>query len=637
METAAPKETIDTVSVGGAAGVTVEAKATVGAVVPAGPDNKVTKVVVAVHGVGDQSQFETIQTVVAQFCRFYRVPPATPLGNFHNELPAFELSPPLPDPRLETLAFAEAYWARIPRSAASEQHTLEKSQKWAATIVERLRLRWRREHGTATGECDAAAEFRLLQEVLSEMVETVTVLERICFIADRAGLFTFDLRKLLDDYLGDVQVVAEFPDSRRLILDTFSAALENAHARYPAAEIYLVAHSEGTVVAWLGLLKAYRSADPPTWTANVRGLMTMGSPLDKHLTLWPELFDGAAPLCSPSNGQKIQWCNYYDRSDPIGFELDGVRDWIAQRGWSSVFDFPLINDIGFTRYPFPGKAHVDYWQDDAVFGHFIGSVVRPQVPPIEGAVEIADPLPPTPKDLQARKIASYVLPYIGLSALLFIAVYLPFKAITGYLALDDSQFGVLRIASDVASVALFLFGVTIAARIPRMTRMRGWTLGSWLIYAAMAALAWWLIERQPDVSAARLGYDAVAWATALSLVVIVASRILSHRAPGWGMKPMLALGTAMLLLIADYLGYAVLTTGGHRDGRLWPVFLAVAGFIYLWWLTALSFDLVFVWHVHIRHSMATKRLRKLLPHSPPQSPPQSSVAPPARPLASSPS
>ena len=59
----------------------------------------------------------------------------------------------------------------------------------------------------------------------------------------------------------------------------------------------------------------------------------------------------------------------------------------------SVFDFPVKNDYGFTRYPFPGKAHVDYWTDEAVFGHFISNVVKEPRGP---ANALADPAPPPP-------------------------------------------------------------------------------------------------------------------------------------------------------------------------------------------------------------------------------------------------
>jgi hypothetical protein len=39
------------------------------------------------------------------------------------------------------------------------------------------------------------------------------------------------------------------------------------------------------------------------------------------------------------------------------------------------------------------------------------------------------------------------------------------------------------------------------------------------------------------------------------------------------------------------------------------VVLAAAAFLYLWWLAAHLFDLVFVWHRYIRSSLANKMLR----------------------------
>ena len=67
----------------------------------------------------------------------------------------------------------------------------------------------------------AERDFRLVKQVLSEMIQTIAVLDRICYLAERAGLFTFDFRQLLDDYLGDVQVVTEFEENRKEILVAF--------------------------------------------------------------------------------------------------------------------------------------------------------------------------------------------------------------------------------------------------------------------------------------------------------------------------------------------------------------------------------------------------------------------------------
>ena len=207
------------------------------------------------------------------------------------------------------------------------------------------------------------------------MIETIAVVERLSFLARQAGVFSFDLRKLLDDYLGDVQIVTEFKDQREKILAAFDSVMAAVHLRFPAAEIHVVAHSEGTVVAFLALLRAFREAQPPGWTGQVRGFMTLGSPLDKHLVLWPDLFGGGPAHPPPA---PIDWRNYYDFGDPIGFALDEARAWLAANEWNQVFRFPADqgHDNGFTRYPFPGKAHVDYWADEEVFGHFISTVVK---------------------------------------------------------------------------------------------------------------------------------------------------------------------------------------------------------------------------------------------------------------------
>jgi hypothetical protein len=43
---------------------------------------------------------------------------------------------------------------------------------------------------------------------------------------------------------------------------------------------------------------------------------------------------------------------------------------------------------------------------------------------------------------------------------------------------------------------------------------------------------------------------------------------------------------------------------------LWPVLLAGAAFLYLWWLAALIFDLAFVWQRYIRQATGIERMRE---------------------------
>ncbi len=77
------------------------------------------------------------------------------------------------------------------------------------------------------------------------MIQTIAVLDRICYLGERAGLFTFDIRKLLEDYLGDVQIVTQFESIRLEILDAFRALMAEVHASFPQAEIYVVRAARG--------------------------------------------------------------------------------------------------------------------------------------------------------------------------------------------------------------------------------------------------------------------------------------------------------------------------------------------------------------------------------------------------------
>ena len=101
----------------------------------------VRKIFVAVHGIGDQFQNETLQTVAYRVCDYVGLPTALPLGRFHGAGGAVGglraragARPGL------NCGFAEIYWANVPRVPAAEQHTLEDPEKWAKTLVERLRL-----------------------------------------------------------------------------------------------------------------------------------------------------------------------------------------------------------------------------------------------------------------------------------------------------------------------------------------------------------------------------------------------------------------------------------------------------------------------------------------------------------------
>ena len=94
----------------------VQTGATITATAPA---LGVQKAIVAVHGIGDQHTYATIQAVVNQFTGFY--PSAVPLGAFHENEGIMALKAPFPS----GFAFAEVYWATIPREAAKDSYIIE--------------------------------------------------------------------------------------------------------------------------------------------------------------------------------------------------------------------------------------------------------------------------------------------------------------------------------------------------------------------------------------------------------------------------------------------------------------------------------------------------------------------------------
>src|SRR5262245_28958984 len=77
----------------------------------------VSKIVVAIHGIGDQYRNATIQSVVNIFSRCFKESVAVPLGGFYGadgKIEAYHLKSP-PDAKgvREDIGFVEVYWANI--------------------------------------------------------------------------------------------------------------------------------------------------------------------------------------------------------------------------------------------------------------------------------------------------------------------------------------------------------------------------------------------------------------------------------------------------------------------------------------------------------------------------------------------
>jgi hypothetical protein len=491
-------------------------------------------ILVAVHGIGAQSRNATVRYVATRLAHSsisvekpgdpLPLSPQ-PLGWFYTDVRGAVKVAPLdsfssPKHPLARIGFTEVFWADIPQEVVREGRTIEETKAWARTVVARARAICKNKIAEQKTRPSAEAariiepDFSLAAEVLDEIIETVYVLENLTYLAEKAGLMRFDLRQVLEEYLGDVQIVTEFEQFRTDIVGRFHSAMEQIHSEHEGARLHIVAHSEGTVVSFLGLLHALsgeqvvpaaaanggeRARAPevkkgltlPPWLQKVHGYMTIGSPIDKHILLWPKLFErfNFKPAQSIfGDGRCIKWRNYYDYGDPVGFKLETARAWLKTHPECEPFEFEEKHDCGFARYSMPGKAHNDYWDDGAVFEHFIRDVIRVDGEPAR-----------TPPTRPLVYLLSPLLPYAISFALLVVATFVLYRAVTHYThpELDPLQryirFMVLGLSETTTvtgarmflhslAIAGFLAGITLLARLPRLAVGGFWWLAGFAAF-----------------------------------------------------------------------------------------------------------------------------------------------------------
>lgn len=589
-------------------------------------------ILVAVHGIGAQSRNSTVRLVATRFAHSslsgddqtnLPVSPQ-PLGWFYSDVrDAVKVAPldsfDAPDHPLARIGFTEVFWADIPQEVVSEGRTLEETKAWARTVVARARAVCKRKSRRPGAEEQTGLrslaqrlqskepDFSLAAEVLEEIIETVYVLENLLFVAEKAGVAKFDLKQVLDEYLGDVQIMTEFGFFRRNIIGRFQAAMRQIHREYPDANLHIVAHSEGTVVSFLGLLHALSGqrvlpatgegdavldnfGRVPDWLEKVQGFMTIGSPIDKHILIWPRLFDfdfTPAIQLFKERGP-IKWRNYYDYGDPVGFKLETARAWLDGHTECTPFEFdPEKHDFGFARYLMPGKAHNDYWDDPDVFEHFVQDVVKNNP---EGA-----------KRPQSKALVSFLstaMPYAMSFFLLVIATFLLYRAVSAYIHPDFEplqryqRFTVLGLSESSSvslpamvinafAVAMLLTGVTLLARLPRLAKGARWFFWGLLAFVLGCIPYLFLVEKdsRDEIGHAfrrlgegwpTLGVFGLAFLVGLiSLVVIMPSHEFGRpgtqpRKNRWfrkGMRPLIFFGAAaiLLLVVAQVLPHSALT------------------------------------------------------------------------------
>jgi len=556
-----------------------------------------------------------------------------PLGHFN--LGGVVTDIPSTTHQYPNIGVAEVYWADLPRNLALQGDTLDESKAWARTVAQRAKR--------LVGHLPSTLhkpDFEQVEGVIDEIIEGVAVLENLTTVAAKAGIGQFALGALLADYVGGVQLVADFPVYRDQILDRFHTLMTQIVAEAHgdgSLEIYVVAHSEGTVVSLAAILEALllptfrtrvRAKSAPTdWIESLRGLMTIGSPLDKHVMLWPNLWTDLglpSPALGPVAGtgkifrqmqRRIDWCNYYDFADPIGFDLQATRAYLTNIAAAPYFDWrdgtKGLRDYGFNRYEWPGLAHTDYWTDEKVFGHFLDAVIAPTKSPKSQA--------PTSEGNLAKLCAPKLYAFSWILHLVALAILV--TALNQFVSLDY-RLCFSHAVVVVVSLSVMWMSMTVFARLPRLVARQartrwdyGLAFGIMLVGMVFGAYACqvWLPNTLPRPSPSSLILSRVFSLCPAYVSVPVAGAGLSffcgwvrHRAPRAGRLLFRRYGWALSGLVVLYV---VVLLPAQQGLSFFPVVLAYLAFSYLWWLGVVLFDLTYIWQRYVVRNAAINTLR----------------------------
>jgi hypothetical protein len=182
------------------------------------------KLIVGVHGMGDQMRNAFVQDIARLFARYRPSPTqATRLplalwdtgGDDPDEDHAIGFVSVEKTRFLQPYAFAEMHWAHLPRKLEDQGHRLEDPTVWVGSIVDRLGQRHNlRAEFNETGP-------RIAATVVEEIGESLRLLERLLLVFKLGGIFDFEIGRIVERSLCDVQQVADLQGQRRTFLRYF--------------------------------------------------------------------------------------------------------------------------------------------------------------------------------------------------------------------------------------------------------------------------------------------------------------------------------------------------------------------------------------------------------------------------------
>ena len=281
---------------------------------------------------------------------------------------------------LGDLYFAEICWADIAREHAKDAP--RGMIRWASQLAGQISHTDRAYDATSMRPVDPQPLARTLGDI------SLTIQLFRFFLFAQLKIDTEHFAEFVRDLIVSVQLFAEFGRVREKILQRFrdtlslvedkAQQLEQQTGR--SVEVHLCGHSLGAVIGLVGLLRANCRRDvSDSWLSRVRSFCTLGSPADLFTALWPKLWPSAGKTGGsppPRRREPIRWINYVDRADPIGTTSAAVRGLVRSRA-AGLFADGAPQDVEFHRSAWPGEAHVEYWKDQAIFDHWIGtSIIR---------------------------------------------------------------------------------------------------------------------------------------------------------------------------------------------------------------------------------------------------------------------
>lgn len=325
---------------------------------------------------------------------------------------SLELDPFLGIPSRDgtNLRFVDGHWADIMQT--HYDGVAQPLRDWAESLIGRLEILEERRA--------LPVEERWVLPVLYRLEESLTLLQSLISLK-LPGLGS----QIFDKYMGDIQLYGEYTVIRGQATKRFHQLFEHIEAEHRRSlrldENYvqattgrilrprytIIAHSLGTIMSLDALMYAhfnkkrvleskdylpnlpfmdYDMSDVEVkderfgekWIDDVETFVTLGSPIDKFLTIWwnnyrymedKALFREDENYLLP-RVRKIRHFNYCDEQDPVGHALDLLETKTAYR---RVFD--LHEDSVFNRYAVPGAAHNAYWGDIELFQHIMDNTI----------------------------------------------------------------------------------------------------------------------------------------------------------------------------------------------------------------------------------------------------------------------